>query len=171
MPKKSAAAPATAPSSLAWIVVGIGGGLAIVQAVATVFDPPGESFTGSRADYIADALWAAALAMTLAGFWNLRHVKAGRTWQIATYAALAGQTLIAIAVAATLAAGREVLDVLFIAGFAVEVIAVIVLAVAGRSLMLGLLVPALVLSLAFFGQGGAAAFGIVWVVISLRRRP
>ena len=167
----STTAPATSTASFPWILVTIGGGLAIAQAIAALLDPPGESFTGSRADYIADALWAAALALTLAGFWNLRHFKTGRTWQVATYGAMAGQAAIAIAVIATLAAGREVLDMLFIAGFGVEIISVLILAVVARSLVLGLLVPALVLSLAFFAQGGAAAFGIVWLVISLRRRP
>lgn len=167
----SIASPAASTASFPWILAAIGGGLAVVQAIAALLEAPGETFAGSRADYIADGLWAAALALTLAGLWELRHFKTGRLWQVATYGALAGQTAIIIAVAATLAAGREVLDALFIGGFAVEVISVLILAVVGRSLLLGLLVPALVLSLAFFAQGGAAAFGIVWVAISLRRRP
>jgi hypothetical protein len=162
-------AEATEQQATRWLVAGAGGVLAIVQAVAALVYPPSEKFAATGADYLGDGLFVVALALTLAGLWGLRDMTTGRVPHTAAGAALVGQSVIAVLVIATLFAGRDVLEALFIVGFGIEVIGLLVMAIASRRVLVGLLVPALVVTLAFFSSGGAAAFGLVWLAIAFRR--
>jgi hypothetical protein len=139
----------------------------VVLGILTLAAPPHARFSGSGADYAADAVWAVLLAVSVPALVALGR-GSGRAGRAAAAAAALGQAALALSVAATVAAGREVLDALFVAGFALELVGLVVLAAAARRAVVLALVPGLVIALALFGHGGTIALGAAWLAVGHR---
>ena len=148
--------------------VAMGGGLLLIaQAVAAAFTEQSASYSGTTGDALSDVLLGTGLILTLAGQEGLRRTLAPRSGALA----MAGQTALVIAIAATVAGGRELLDPVYIVGAICLFAGSIGQAVAAaRSRdprwrpMLALPVAA-VIALALADTGGAALLGLVWVLV------
>lgn len=154
-----------------WVLAGLGALFAVAQgAVGLAMAPsPGAEFHKTIADYVTTTLSGLAFGFTLAGLWGIARGAHARVVEIAAYAALVGQAGLVLAEFATVLAGRPMLDAVFIVGFGLLVLALLVIAIGARRLLVGALVPALMLGLAFGSKGGLVAFGGVWVALAVRR--
>jgi hypothetical protein len=169
---RPAATPTATIESLrdaAWKATMAGGGVLVLQAVVSLVDRPARTFSGSTADWLGDGLLALGLALTLPGLLALRATLATRARRLLLAVAALGQLALLVAVAATLAAGHEILSGIYVAGFAAEVVALAATAIMTRRLLLFALVPALVVALALFDTAGAAALGAAWIAVAARR--
>ena len=149
----------------------IGGGvLFVAQAAAAAVTEQNERYAGSRADLLSDGLLAAGLLLSLIGLEALRRMLSAR---MATLA-IGGQLALMISIAATIAAGREALDALFVVGALAWLGGLSGIAVeAGRSgerrWRPSLALPlAGIAALAFADTGGAVVLGLVWLVLVAR---
>ena len=151
----------------------IGGGvLFVAQAAAAAATEQNEKYAGSSADLLSDGLLAAGLLLSLAGLQALRRMLRARTATLA----IGGQLALLISIAATIAAGREALDALFVAGALAWLAGLTGTAVAAarsrdrRWRPALALPPAGIAALALADAGGAALLGLLWLVLTARLR-
>lgn len=131
-------------------------GLMLAQAVASLSLPPSPTYSGTTGDVVNDSLFAAGL-IVLAGF-LLQHDRAKSAWFSGGLATSAlGCVLLSVAALATVAAGAERWDIIFVAGFVLTQLGWLAAAIGGRSLGAAVLMPGMVLCLAFFDAGGGLA--------------
>lgn len=110
---------------------------------------------------------AAGLLLTLGGLEALRR-------GLSPAAAMEGQVALLISILATVAAGREALDAVFVVGTLVWLVGLIGIAIAAartgeRSWRAAIALPlAGLAALALQDAGGAALLGLVWLVLSPR---
>lgn len=159
----------TGRASLKTVAIG-GGILLVVQAVAAAATEQSEKYAGSTGDVLSDGLLAAGLLLTLAGLEALRRALSARMGALA----IAGQLALVISVVATMAAGGEALDVVFVIGTLAWLIGLIGIAVvAGRSgdrhWRPALALPlAGIAALGLADSGGVVLLGLVWLVLAAR---
>lgn len=152
-------------------ILAIGGGVLLVaQAIATAATEQNEKYAGSTGDVLSDGLLAAGLLLTLAGLEALRRTLSARMGALA----IGGQLALLISIVATMAAGREALDIVFVIGALAWLVGLIGIAVtAGRSgdrnwrpaLPLPL---AAIAALGFADAGGAVLLALVWLALAVR---
>jgi FtsH-binding integral membrane protein len=142
----------------------IGGGLLVLTGVLCVATGVHDKFTGDRSDAIVECIWAVALLMSPVALsfstraLDIRARVSGRL-------ILAGQAAIALAILATVVAGHEVWNVVYVAGFGITVVAILAYAVLTRRWIVLVLAPALVLALAAFAAGGPILLGLAWLAV------
>lgn len=155
-------------SSLGLLAV-FGGVVLAAQAVAAAVTDQSGKYSATTGDVLSDALLGAGLLISLAGLEALRRALAPRMGAVA----IAGQAAIVVAIGATIAAGHEALNVVYVVGAVAWLIGLIGIAVtAGRSgdtrwrpAMALPLVGFVALGLA--DAGGAVLLGIVWLILGL----
>ena len=133
----------------------------VAQGVYTLIDAPNDVYAGSTADAVADSLLTAGALLIAAAL-----AVASRRHSGATAGGLlgmaAGFTLIAVATLATVLAGEEKLDAVFVAGFglvALSCLVVVARSLRGAPVVAGVaaaLTLGLVIGLAFTSGGGIA---------------
>lgn len=153
----------------------LGGGVLIAQAILTVLFPPAEHFAGGFADYLAESLFVIGLALTLPGLLLLRERLTGRLSAVGGAFAALGQSAVLLSVLVTLIKGREALDLLYIAGFAIWLVGLLALSVSAVRQSSTLratvaLIPATILAIAMFTSAGTLVLGAVWIVLATRLR-
>lgn len=142
----------------------IGGGLLVLTGVLCIATGVHDTFTGDSSDAIVESIWAVALLLSPVALSSATRDLDARA-RIAGRLILAGQAAIALAILATVIAGHEVWNAVYVAGFGVTVVATIAYAVLTRRWPVLLLVPALVLALAFFTAGGPILLGVAWLAV------
>lgn len=148
----------------------VGGVVLVAQGVAAAATEQNTKYAGSTGDALSDGLLAAGLLLTLAGLEALRRVLSRRMGA----AAIVGQVALLISILATMAAGREALDAVFVIGTLVWLVGLIAIAIAAartgeRSWRAAIALPlAALAALAFQDAGGGALLGLVWLVLSAR---
>lgn len=151
----------------------IGGVVLVAQGVAAAATEQNTKYAGSTGDALSDGLLAAGLLLTLGGLEALRR---GLSRRMAA-AAMVGQVALLISILATVAAGREALDAVFVAGAVAWLVGLIGIAIAAARSRERLWRAAIALplaglaALAFQDAGGAALLGLVWLVLSARSTP
>lgn len=145
----------------------LGGLVLIGQAVAATLTDQNTSYRGSTGDVLADALLGAGLLLVLPG---LQRLGATLPTRLGTLAVV-GQAAIVVAIAATIAAGREALDIVYVVGAAALIVGSTGLAitslrsrVAGWRPAIGLPI-ATVAALALTDAGGAVLLGLLWLLL------
>jgi hypothetical protein len=146
------------------------GCLLIAQGVAAALTRQNESYAGTTGDLLSDGLLAVGL---IAGLVPLNMVRKRTTprWGML---AMAGEAAIALAIVATIAAGRDILDGLYIAGTAAWIAGLIAIAVHVVRHRQAELRPAIALplaslvALALTDAGGAILLGVAWIVLQAR---
>lgn len=147
-----------------------GGVVLVAQGVAAAATEQNTKYAGSTGDALSDGLLAAGLLLTLAGLEALRRVLSRRMAAVA----MVGQVALLISILATMAAGREALDVVFVVGTLVWLVGLTAIAIAAartseRSWRPVVALPlAGLAALAFQDAGGGALLGLVWLVLSAR---
>ncbi len=151
----------------------VGGVVLVAQGVAAAATEQNTKYAGSTGDALSDGFLAAGLLLTLGGLEALRRVLSRRI----AAAAMVGQVALLISILATMAAGREALDALFVVGTLVWLVGLIGIAIAParsreRSWRAAIALPlAGLAALAFQDAGGGALLGLVWLVLSARSTP
>ena len=154
----------------------VGGAVLLLQAIVAVATSTPDSFTGTTSGYFSDGLSAAGLVLTIAGLIALRLVRAtgdGRDGVTAIVLACVGQLGLVVSIVATLAAGREVLDAVYIVAFVVWFVGLVLVAITTATahdlprwsavpLPLGALTAT-----AFWAHGGSALLGAAWIALGL----
>jgi len=147
--------------------------LYIVQALIGLMSPQTEVFT-TPSDYILEAVFVAALLLTLPALLGLHDSLGGHAARLGTagfYAASAGTTLILASASATLIGGSDALGLLFVVGLLGAVAGNMLLGIAiirtkalplwcSTALMLGLPASMLLVSL-----GGGIVLGCAWIAL------
>ncbi len=148
----------------------LGGVVLVAQGVAAAATEQNTTYAGSTGDVLSDGLLAAGLLLTLVGLDALRRALSQRMAALA----MVGQVALLISILATVAAGREALDAVFVAGTLAWLIGLIGVAiVAARSperfwrATIALPLAGLA-ALALQDAGGAALLGLVWLVLGAR---
>lgn len=149
------------------ILTAIGAVVLVAQGVAAAATEQNTKYAGSTGDVLSDALLASGLLLTLAGLEALRRVLT--PWMAAL--AMAGQVALLISILATMAAGRETLDAVFVGGTLAWLVGLIGIAIAAGRSRERFWRPAIALpltglaALAFADAGGALLLGLVWLVV------
>jgi hypothetical protein len=149
------------------------GALLIAQGVAAALTRQTETYAPTTGDVLSDGLLAAGLLVALAALDGLRRLTAPR-WGVL---AMAGQAAIVVAIAASMAAERDILDWLYIAGtvgwIAGQIGMVVAVVRGGRpELRPALALPlASLTALALSDSGGAILLGLTWMVLARTSRP
>ena len=144
-----------------------GGLLLVAQGVAAALTHQNSSYAGTAGDALADGLLAAGLLVTLAGIEGLRRRTAARLGALAVI----GQTAIVIAIVATMVAGRDILDGVYVAGTVAWIIGEIGIVAGAIRTRQADLRPALALpiaslaALALSDSGGAVLLGLLWIAL------
>lgn len=147
----------------------IGAVMLVAQGVAAAVTEQNTRYGGSTGDILADGLLAGGLLLTLAGLEALRRVLSPRAAALAT----AGQIALVVAILATVAAGRELLDGVFIVGTLAWLAGLIGIAVTAartreRRWRTAIALPLTGLAaLAFAEAGGAVLLGLVWLALAI----
>jgi hypothetical protein len=102
------------PRTLTLTAVAAGTLYALAGAIELGHDQP-ETFAGTL-DYVIEACFVAALALSVVVLWRLRRSARGRAGTAAFVAAAAGNAVVGVAALATLISGAEALDAVFPAG-------------------------------------------------------
>jgi hypothetical protein len=150
----------------------LSGVVLVAQAVVAALTDQNDRYAGSTGDALADSLLAAGLLLSLAGLVALRRTLARRTGALA----IAGQATIVLAIAVTIAAGRESLDAVYIVGtvaWIVGLLGVAFLALRShdpRYRPAVALPVAGLLALGLADSGGAVLLGLTWLVLSAGMR-
>ena len=148
----------------------VGGLVLVAQGVAAAATEQNTKYAGSTGDALSDGLLAAGLLLTLGGLEALRRVLSRRMATVA----IVGQVALLISILATMAAGREALDAVFVVGTLSWLVGLIAIAIAAartseRSWRAAIALPlAGLAALAFQDAGGGALLGLVWLVLSAR---
>ncbi|MDQ3678041.1 MAG: hypothetical protein M3401_14805 [Actinomycetota bacterium] len=148
----------------------LGGVVLVAQGVAAAATEQNTKYAGSTGDVLSDGLLAGGLLLTLAGLEALRRVLSRRMAALA----MVGQVALLASILATVAAGREALDAVFVVGTLVWLVGLIGIAVAvarsrERFWRAAIALPlAGLAALAFQDAGGAALLGLVWIVLGAR---
>ncbi len=154
-------------AGVAWVVSGL---------ISLVVAGQGTEVVGSFSYYLLETLFCiASLGMLggLAGFHALQAASYGRLGAVGFYAAFVGTALMLISTAATILAGREVLNFLFVLGF-LGTLGLVLLGVATlRARVLpqwcGVLLIAAVLGIPVYfalgNYGGAILYGLLWLAL------
>jgi hypothetical protein len=145
----------------------------LAQAVAAAVTEQTDRYSATTGDVLSDALLGAGLLLSLAGLEALRRSLAPRMGALA----IAGQAAIVLAIAATIVAGHEALDAVYVVGTVAWLAGMVGIAVAGirsgqRQWRVAIALPAAgVIALALADAGGAVLLGILWLVlgVSIRR--
>lgn len=151
------------------VLTTIGAVMLVVQGVAAAVTEQNKRYAGSTGDVLSDGLLAAGLILTLAGLEALRRVLSSRTAALA----MAGQIALVVAILATVAAGRELLDGVFIVGTLAWLVGLTGIAVAAararqRRWRAALALPLTgLVALAFTDAGGAVLLGLIWLVLAI----
>lgn len=98
-------------AGVAWVVSGL---------ISVVIPGQGTEEVGSSSYYLLETIFCIATVGMLGGLAGLHALRAtsyGRLGTVGFYAAFVGTALMLISTAATILAGREVLDWLFVLGF------------------------------------------------------
>ncbi len=156
-------------SALGVLAIG-GGGLLVTQAVAAAVTKQSTHYSATTGDVLSDGLLAAGLLMALAGLEAARRTFAPRTVALA----MAGQTAIVIAILATVAAGSEALNAVYVIGTVAWVAGLVGVAVASARSGDARWRPAIALpvvglvALALADAGGAVLLGLIWLSLGVR---
>ena len=147
----------------------VGGVLLVAQAIATAATEQNEKYAGSTGDVLSDGLLAAGLLLTLAGLEALRRTLSATMGALA----IAGQLALLISIIATMAAGREALDAVFVVGTLAWLVGLIGIAITAgsgdRNWRPALALPvAGIAALGFADAGGAVLLGLVWLVLAVQ---
>ena len=151
----------------------LGGVVLVAQGVAAAATEQNTKYAGSTGDALSDGLLAGGLLLTLAGLEALRRVLSRPMAALA----MVGQVALLASILATVAAGREALDAVFVAGTLAWLVGLIGIAVAAarsreRFWQAAIALPlAGLAALAFQDAGGAALLGLVWIVLGARSAP
>jgi hypothetical protein len=153
----------------------IGGGVILVaQAIAAAVTEQSSRYSGTTGDVLSDGLLAAGLLLALGGLELARRTLAPSTGALA----IAGQAAIVVAIAATVVAGREVLDAVYIIGAVAWLVGSIGIAFAAWRSADRRWRPAVALPIAALAAlgladvGGPVLLGLIWLVLGTRfRRP
>lgn len=151
----------------------LGAVVLVAQGVAAAATEQNTKYAGSTGDALSDGLLAAGLLLTLAGLDALRRALSRRM----AAAAIVGQVALLISILATVAAGHEALDAVFVAGTLVWLVGLIAIAIAAARSRQRIWRAAIALplaglaALAFQDAGGGALLGLVWLVLSARSTP
>jgi hypothetical protein len=147
-----------------------GGLVLLAQGVAAATSEQHDRYAGSTGDLLSDGLLGAGLLLTLAGLERLRRRLSPRMAGLA----IAGQVALVVSTLATVAAGHEVLDAVFIGGTLAWIAGLAGVAIAAARTRERMWRPAVALplvglvALAFADAGGAALLGLVWLVLGTR---
>lgn len=148
----------------------VGGLVLVAQGVAAAATEQNTKYAGSTGDALADGLLAAGLLLTLAGLEALRRALSPRIAALA----IVGQVALMISILATMAAGHEALDAVFVAGAVAWLVGLIGIAINAarpreRPWRATIALPlAGLAALAFHDAGGGALLGLVWLVLGAR---
>jgi hypothetical protein len=129
-----------------------------------------DTFNGDQSDAVVESVWAVALLLAPMVLARVARRAEGLRRATAGLVVL-GHVAIAAAVLATVVAGHEVWNGVYVAGFAIAVVGVIGFSLGARQWRPLVLVPALVVALAFFTAGGAIVLGLAWLVVLRALRP
>ncbi len=151
----------------------LAGGLYIAQAIINLIAPQPEIFS-TFSDYLIEAIFVAALAMTLAGLAGLRQRYVRRTDRLANVGfgfAMVGTTCLLISASTTLVVGKNALGLVFVLGILCALLGHISFGIGlfrtsqiPRSTALAL-IAGLPLSFLLATFGGAILLGLSWLVI------
>jgi hypothetical protein len=142
----------------------IGGGLLVLTGVLCLATGVHDTFAGDNSDAIVESIWAVALLLSPVTLSSSSRALDTRP-RVAGRLILVGQAAIALAILATVVAGHEVWNAVYIAGFGITIVATLTFAVLTRRWIVLLLLPALVLALAFFTAGGPILLGAAWLAV------
>lgn len=153
----------------------IGGLLYVVLGVIMLVSPPVDPrVLSSASDYLGEGLLIAALLLTLGGLVALRLRQAGSygvPGKAGFYTAAVGQVALLVSAAASFATGEDVLGPVFVLGFLLWLIGLVVLAFATfRAAILprwsaAVLAVGLLLSVPVFERGGTIVLGLAWIAL------
>ncbi|MBE0669636.1 MAG: hypothetical protein IH588_03530 [Anaerolineales bacterium] len=158
----------TRNGAIAGIVAGIG---YFIQSVMGLIKPQTEVFSGSS-DYVLEVVFIIALLaniFALMGLHTFAQTRYGKSGATGFWLALAGTFLILVSAAATLAAGKNSLGILFLIGLFLSFLGYVLLGItalrskvlptwAGLALALGF--P---LSVLLNTMGGGILYGLAWL--------
>ena len=147
-----------------------GGAVLVVQAVAAAATKQNTHYAASTGDALSDVLLGAGLLLALACVEALRRILSPRVGGLA----VAGQAALVVSIAATIAAGHEVLDAVYIAGTVAWFAGLVAIAVGAwrsgdRGWWPAIPLPlAALVALALADAGGAVLLGLAFVVLGAR---
>lgn len=150
----------------------IAGVLYATQAIIGLIKPQGDVFI-STTDYLIEIAFIGALVLTLLALIGIRQAAAGVFGLISFLVLFLGTACLMVSASASLAAGRNVLDFLFMPGVGLSALGSILM---GSALIRSKIAPlwsgiALIagfpLSLFLDELGGGAILGVAWVVVGI----
>jgi hypothetical protein len=166
------------PRTLTFTAVAAGTLYALTGAIELGHDQP-EEFAGTL-DYLIEACFVAALALSVVVLWRLRRTARGRAGTGAFVAAAAGNAVVGMAALATLVSGGEALDAVFPLGVLLTLGGYGVLVVLDLRGRLGVPRSGVVLAVSFLlaafldeptGNAGGLLLGAGWYALARLIQP